>query len=142
MRSLVTTARPWLIYHWLFSFLLPYKSVLMVFVLSGLFLSAVELSIPKFIEWFTDHIVLERDFHAFWKMLAAIGVLFVLSIVVTGWKNKQQRILQEKPSMDILQAQFIHLRKLGFSYYEQHPSGETLSLFQDENGRMVLLKQN
>jgi ATP-binding cassette subfamily B protein len=129
------------VYRWLFSFLLPYKSTLILFVLTSFFLSAVELSVPKFIEYFTDHIVPEKNWSALWLMLGIIGVIFVLSIAVTGWKNNLQRTLQEKPSMDMLQAEFIQLRKLGFSYYEQNPSGEIISLFQDEIQRLQTFYQ-
>lgn len=136
MQSSKPTIQPLQVYRWLFSFVTPYKRPLVLFLLSGFFLSAVELSVPKFIEWFTDYIAPKRDFGALGIMLCSIGGLFALAIFVIGRRNNYQKILQEKPSMDILEAQFTQLRKLGFSYYEQHPTGETLSMFQEEIGRL------
>jgi|GEM_PF-6870482 ABC-type bacteriocin/lantibiotic exporters, contain an N-terminal double-glycine peptidase domain len=137
LQSTKPTIQPLQVYRWLFHFVIPYKRVWVLFLLSSFFLSAVELSVPEFIEWFTNYIAPERDFTALGIMLGSIGMLFAVAIFVMGRKNSYQKILQEKPSMDILEDQFEHLRKLGFSYYEQHPTGETLSMFQGGIGRLI-----
>jgi ATP-binding cassette subfamily B protein len=117
---------------WILSYLAPYKVPTTLFIIFGILISAIVLSIPKFIQYFIDVVFLNKDLVKFLIVLLIIGILFVFMIILTAFRNKFERILQEKPSNDILGSLFDHLRKLGFSYYEQHPTGETLSLFRDE----------
>ncbi len=120
------------VYGWMLSYLKPYKGVLAMFVLGGFFVSAVELSIPKAIQYFIDVVLPSKDGVRFAGLLAAVAVLYVLTVVVTALNNRWRRILQEKPSMDMLQSLLQQQRRLGFAYYEQRPSGETLSLLREE----------
>lgn len=120
------------IYLWCLSFLKPYKWLVLLFIVSGLVVSGVQLLIPKFIEYFIDHIIPARNTSLFLWLLVGIAMLLVFMILANGVKNLLQRMIQEKTSRDLQYTIFKKLRLLGFSHFEQTPTGETLSLFSTE----------
>jgi ATP-binding cassette subfamily B protein len=58
--------------------------------------------------------------------------MVALIIIISAIKNQLNRIIQEKSARDLQFSVFDQLRNLGFSYYEKHSVGETLSLFNNE----------
>jgi ATP-binding cassette subfamily B protein len=102
------------------------------FITLSLFIVGVELSVPKFIQYFIDVLLPSKDTHAFLTLLLILGVLIVLMFMAVLYRNRFQRIVQEKAARDLQFSLFDHLRHLGFSYYERNPVGETLSLFNSE----------
>lgn len=120
------------IYLWTLSFLKPYKGLLTLFIVCGLIAACCELALPKFIQYFIDHIVPEKKVRLFGWLLVGISVLLGIMFGVNAAQNLLQRIVREKAGRDLQYALFQHLRKLGFAYYEQKPVGETLSLFNTE----------
>ncbi|QGQ95808.1 ABC transporter ATP-binding protein [Paenibacillus psychroresistens] len=101
-------------------------------VLSGLFVSGSEILIPKMIQHFIDVIYPAKDYTAFGYLLLAIAGLCVVMFVAAMAQNTLQRVIREKAARDLQVAVFQKLRKLGFSYYERHPVGETLSFLNTE----------
>jgi ATP-binding cassette, subfamily B, bacterial len=77
-------------------------------------------------------IVPEKNTQLFFKLLGGIVGLLAIMIYLSTVRNNLQRIVQEKASRDIHFHIFQHLRKLGFSYFEKTPIGETLSLMNTE----------
>lgn len=120
------------VYGWVLSFVRSYRWTLLLFVLCGFVISIAELSIPKFIQHFIDVILPQKNMSGFLLVLTALIVLIALMILAGTAKNLLQRTLSEKTSKDMQYALFRQMRKLGFSYYEKHPVGETLSLFHSE----------
>jgi ATP-binding cassette subfamily B protein/subfamily B ATP-binding cassette protein MsbA len=120
------------VYLWTLSFLKPYKWLFFLVILSSIFITGIELLIPKFIQYFIDVIVPEKNTALFFKLLGGIVVLLTIMIYLSTVRNNLQRIVQEKASRDIHFNIFSHLRKLGFSYFEKTPIGETLSLMNTE----------
>ncbi|WP_166237737.1 ABC transporter ATP-binding protein [Paenibacillus turpanensis] len=114
----------------------PYWKTLVLLVLAMGVVSSVELAIPKLIEHFIDVIVPEEratgvktEFLLLIGILAAaLGLMFGASVL----ENLSQRQLQEKAARDLQYSMFRHLRKLGFSYFEKRPIGETLSFLNTE----------
>lgn len=101
-------------------------------VLSSILISCAELAIPKFIQYFIDELFTQRHLSRFRWFIVIIAVVFSLLSLLTILKNTLRRHLQEKAARDMQYSIFSHLRKLGFAYYEQHPTGETLSLLNTE----------
>lgn len=120
------------VYLWTLSFLKPYLVTLVLLVLSMAAISAVELAVPKFIQYFIDTIVPEGRVQPFYWMLAGITSLIILLIVAQTKQNQLQRNLQERAARDLQLSIFRQLRKLGFAYSERHPVGETLSFLNTE----------
>ncbi|MBD2848038.1 ABC transporter ATP-binding protein [Paenibacillus sp. IB182496] len=120
------------IYGWIVSFVGKYKGPFAALLMAGLIQSGVLLTIPKFIQQVIDVIVPTGNLAQLWTMLAMLVPLIALMLVAMAVRNRMQRILQEKGASDLQLAVFRQLRRLGFAYYETHPTGETLSLFQAE----------
>jgi len=120
------------VYAWLFAYVKPYVSKLLLFILCGLVVTMIELSITWFLQRFVDDIVPERDGRAFAFSLAALIVLVGVMLAAQAWKSLLQREMAEPAAKDLQLAMFRQLRNLGFPYYERHPAGETLGLFNTE----------
>lgn len=120
------------VYLWILSFLKPYKGYFLLFILFALIVSAIDMSIPKFIQYFIDDVLPARDYEQFGILLLILAALFVISIILAAARKRVERILQEKPAMDVLRAMLEQLRYLGLSYYEKNAAGSTLSLFKEE----------
>jgi ATP-binding cassette, subfamily B, bacterial len=120
------------VYLWTLSFLKPYKWLFSLVILSSVFITGIELLIPKFIQYFIDVIVPEKNTQLFFTLLGSTVGLLAIMIYLSTVRNNLQRIVQEKASRDIHFSIFSHLRKLGFSYFEKTPIGETLSLMNTE----------
>lgn len=120
------------VYLWTISFLKPYKWLFFLFILISVFITGIELLIPKFIQYFIDVIVPEKNTQMFFKLLGGTVGLLAIMVYLSTVRNNLQRIVQEKASRDIHFSIFSHLRKLGFSYFEKTPIGETLSLMNTE----------
>ncbi|MCF6136646.1 ABC transporter ATP-binding protein [Pseudalkalibacillus berkeleyi] len=120
------------VYLWSLSFLKPYRWLFFLVVISSIVIAAIELMIPKFIQYFIDVIVPAKDTNLFYILISCAIGLLLLMIYLSTVRNNLQRHVQEKAARDIHFSIFRHLRKLGFSYFERHPVGETLSLMNTE----------
>ncbi|MBB6452718.1 ATP-binding cassette subfamily B protein/subfamily B ATP-binding cassette protein MsbA [Salirhabdus euzebyi] len=120
------------IYLWAISFLKPYRKLFFLIVMISIFVTGIELLIPKFIQYFIDVIVPERNSSLFFFLLSGMVVLVLVMIYFRTVENNLQRHVQERAARDIHFSIFQHLRRLGFSYFEKHPVGETLSLMNTE----------
>ncbi|MFD1737794.1 ABC transporter ATP-binding protein [Bacillus salitolerans] len=120
------------VYVWALSFLKPYQLLFFLVIGCSIFITGIELLIPKFIQYFIDVIVPEKNTRLFFTLLAITIGLLCFMIFLSSIRNNLQRHVQEKAAKDIHYSIFQHLRKLGFSYFEKHPIGETLSLMNTE----------
>ncbi|QHE59793.1 ATP-binding cassette domain-containing protein [Rossellomorea vietnamensis] len=120
------------VYIWALSFIKPYRLPFGLIVLSSIFITAIELVIPKFIQFFIDVIVPKNNITLFFSLLGCTVVLLFIMLYLSTVRNKLQHQVQEKAARDLHYSIFQHLRKLGFSYFEKHPVGETLSLMNTE----------
>ncbi|MGE6631457.1 ABC transporter ATP-binding protein [Bacillus sp. NPDC077027] len=115
------------VYLWTLSFLKPYTGKVILIIISGIVITLSELVIPKFIQYFIETILPNRDFSKVNVLLLGLTGLIGTGIVMTAVRNLWQRKLIEKASRDSQFAAFQQIRQLGFSYYEQHSVSETLS---------------
>jgi ATP-binding cassette subfamily B protein len=122
----------WPVYLWTLSYLKPYLGTVFLLVGAMTAVSAFELVVPKIIQYFIDSIVPTRNMKEFYLLLFGTLVLLILLISALRSQNVCQRRLQEYAARDLQQDMFRHLRKLGFSYAERHPVGETLSFLNTE----------
>jgi ATP-binding cassette subfamily B protein/subfamily B ATP-binding cassette protein MsbA len=119
-------------YLWVISFLAPYRFQVCLFIICSLFIVAVEMSIPRFIQYFIDVILPGKDIKLLLYLLTILAGLLAIMFCITIFRNRMQLIIQEKAIRDLKYTLFEKLREVGFSYYERHPVGETLSLFNSE----------
>jgi ATP-binding cassette subfamily B protein len=120
------------LYFWIISFVGKYRAPFIILILTGFITSGVLLAIPKFLQYVIDSIIPAADFRRLMVLMAILTPFIALMLVSMAVRNLVQRIVQEKSASDLQMLIFTHLRKLGFSYYEEHPIGETLSMFQAE----------
>lgn len=120
------------VYLWTLSFIRPYLWTFIFLILCGTAVTSVELAIPKMIQIMIDDVFPEKQAQLFYVLMAClVGILFVF-IGALAAENMLQRMLQEKAAKDLQYSIYQKLRTLGFSYFERHPVGESLSLMNSE----------
>lgn len=123
---------PFSTYIWTISFLRPYRKQIVLYVLFSLVVIGVEMSVPKFIQFFIDKIIPIQAFNLLIYLIGVLAGLLVIMFACSIICNRLQLIISEQAARDLQYSMFDKLRALGFSYYERHPTGETLSLFNTE----------
>ncbi|CAH1207766.1 Putative multidrug export ATP-binding/permease protein [Paenibacillus plantiphilus] len=122
----------WSVYLWVLSYIRPYKGLFVSLLLCGALVTGIELVIPMFIRYFIDHILPDRKIQLFYTLIIAIAVLIIIMIALSALRVILQRNLQEKAASDLQYGMMKHLRALGFSYFDRHAVGESLSLVNTE----------
>ncbi|PEL52433.1 ABC transporter ATP-binding protein [Bacillus wiedmannii] len=120
------------VYLWILSFTKKYRVALVLFILCQVVNSIVHLSVFKFLQYFIDYVLPEKNIRLLIYMLVGISLAISLMFVATILGNALQRTLQEKTSRDIQISVFDHLRKLGLPYFEEQPPGRLLSMFNSD----------
>lgn len=120
------------VYLWCLSFLNKYKWKVVAMLFLGIIISTCELLIPKFIQYFTDHILVEGDYSSFYSSLIILAVVASFLFIATVLNNMIKNTVAEKASRDLQVSLFKHTRTLGLEYFENHPVGQTLSLMNTE----------
>lgn len=121
-----------MLYRWVLSFLSPYRSMFMLLVVCNLAISCIEMLIPKFIQYFIDVILPNRQAALFYSLLGLLAFVLFAMLALIVIRNRLQRHIQENASRDLQFAVFHKLRLLGFAYMEKHPAGQTISLLNNE----------
>ncbi|MEH7048631.1 ABC transporter ATP-binding protein [Bacillus pseudomycoides] len=119
-------------YFWILGFLKPYKLAFLCVVACSIFITAVELLMPKVIQVFIDAIVPDKNTELFTVIIGILVVLLFCKIIVGSYKVILERKIQEQASRDLQVELFNQLRRLGFSFFEKTPIGEILSLMNKE----------
>lgn len=120
------------IYFWTLRYLFKYKFLFLAGLGCTLITSMVDLTIPKLIQHIIDVILPQKQLSQLYLLLGLLVPMVVLVICFTALRNLIQRVVQEKSSRDLQLSVLKKLRHLGFSYYEKHAAGETLSMFNNE----------
>lgn len=122
----------WKTYRWTLTFLKPYQLQLTLLISCGFVVSFAELAVPKVLQYFIDKVLPAKDLVLFQWLLAGLSALIGVMLALQMVQNLLQRTISEQAAKDMQLSIIRHLRKLGYAYYEQHPVGETLSLFNTE----------
>lgn len=119
-------------YRWVLSYVEKYYGVFWILVSCGILITLIQVSIPKGVQYFIDIIVPSANIIKFrWLIIFLISSMFLM-FGLMAWQNMLQRSLQEKAARDLQYDIFKHMRKLGFSYFQQRPVGESLSFMNTE----------
>jgi ATP-binding cassette subfamily B protein/subfamily B ATP-binding cassette protein MsbA len=119
-------------YLWVIHFVRPYWGSLLFLILCSIIVGSVELTLPKFIQYLIDDIVPNQNRQLFIKLLFALSALILVMVVFMGFKNMAERRLREFAARDLQVSSFRHLRELGYSYFENTPTGESLALLNTD----------
>lgn len=120
------------VYMWLLSFMRPYAWQMTLFILCGLIISLSQMGIFRVLQYIIDNVIMAKDMDKFrFIVLILVGVLVCMFGAMAA-NNLLSRLVREKASRDLQYACMKQLRHLGFSYYEKHGVGETLSLLNTD----------
>lgn len=120
------------VYLWCLSFFKQYQWKVVAMLVMGIVISTCELLIPKFIQYFTDHILAEKNYSLFYTSLILLIIVTSFLFLATTINNKIKNTVAEQASRDLQVSMFKHTRALGFKYFENHSVGKTLSLMNTE----------
>lgn len=120
------------LYLWVLSFLRPYKWFVLLSIVCILAASIGQLGILKAMQYIIDEIIADKNVPLFHIMLLSMVGLLALMFAAMAANNLLERLIRERAARDLQFACINHLRDLGFSYIEKHPSGETLSLLNTD----------
>ncbi|MEF3304999.1 ABC transporter ATP-binding protein [Paenibacillus sp. GYB003] len=120
------------IYMWLLTYLKPYKWQMSLFIGCGLAISLSQMSIFRVLQHIIDDVVMAGNTSKFkWIVLTLLAILLCMFAAMAA-NNLLSRLIREKASRDLQFDCIRQLRLLSFSYYENHPVGETLSLLNSD----------
>lgn len=104
----------------------------MILILTGVFISVVELALPKIIQYFIDTLTNESAITNLYSMIVGFIFLVILMINAMMFQNKIQITLQEMTVKDIQAELLKKIRQLEFQFSDKYPIGKTLSLLNGE----------
>lgn len=116
------------LFFWTISYLKNYRLLLALLVLSCISYVTCQMVILKTMQYIVDN----YDSGKLGVFVTINLFLLIFMIISLGCKNLLERVLRERAGRDLLTECTIHLRKLGYSYSEQHPSGDTLTLINND----------
>lgn len=120
----------------------PYRMMLAGLAGCGILIGLGELTIPKMIGTIIDQVIPEKDAGLLNLLLWVLVVVIAVLLAAISARNLLERRLREFCSRDLQLQAFQHLRKLGFSYFENTPSGETLNLLRSDVAAVQELFRN
>ncbi len=120
-------------------FIAPYKNRLILVFALMILMAMVDLSIPLFLSYAVDNFVLPGVTSG----LAAFCVLYVSAILVQGIAvvimGRKAMNIEMNMGKDMKRAAFVHLQKLGLSYYNQNAVGWILARVMSDTNRVCLM---
>ena len=121
-----------MVYKWQLAYLNPYKWRVAGFILVNIIIALSEIIIPRFIEQVIDVIIPNKDIIAFKDAYIVLGVLVLSIIISTIISNNLERSLKENVRKDLTLSMLNHHHRLGFSFFENNPTGQILSYFTSD----------
>lgn len=122
----------WKTYLWIMSFVKPYWGLFLLLIFSSLLIGSIELAIPKFIQYLIDDIVPNQNYRLFGWLLVALSLLVIVMVVIMSARNLFERRMREYAARDLQIHSFRHLRHMGYSFFENTPTGESLALLRSD----------
>ncbi|MDF2720085.1 MAG: transporter ATP-binding protein, partial [Paenibacillus sp.] len=120
------------IYMWLLTYLKPYKWQMVLFIVCGLLISLSQMSIFRVLQHVIDDVVMAGNADKFKVIVGVLVLILLCMFTAMAANNLLSRLIREKASRDLQFDCIKQLRRLSFSYYENHPVGETLSLLNSD----------
>lgn len=120
-------------------FIKPYYRTLASVIALMTALAAVDVSIPLFLSYAVDHFVTPGQTAG----LAPFAALYAAVIVAQGlgvmWMGRRAMGVEMNLGKDLKRATFLHLQKLGLSYYNQNAVGWILARVMSDTNRICLV---
>lgn len=112
----------------LFDYMKPYqKSLLPKAIFAMLLSTVIRLVVPIFIGVLTfDHAIKNKNTPLLIELIAAIGVMYLISWVANTYRIKWMNQLGQFVIYDIRQHLFKHIQRLSHRFYDQRSAGSIL----------------
>lgn len=117
---------------WIISFLAPYRVQFTLTLLLGTLITLIELLLPKSLQFFIDKVLPMRNPQVVIYTFILLAVLIFASVFLSIKKNRIDIAMQEYVARDIQFKVYQKIKHMGFSYFEEHPVGESIGLMQSE----------
>ncbi|MBB6714865.1 ABC transporter ATP-binding protein [Clostridium gasigenes] len=120
------------LYFWTLSYFKPFILPTFLYVLCGGVMIWGELMIPRRMGYLIDNVLpLKRMEPLINQVLILCGIV-VLILIVKSIFNLLEQIISNKITKNQQTDLMVKLQKLGFSYYEKVPTGQIISLFEND----------
>ncbi|MFE9279563.1 ABC transporter ATP-binding protein [Paenibacillus glucanolyticus] len=127
------TDNTWPAYRWSLKYLLSFKKLLLLIVVSNLVITGTDLVLPKVMQLLIDSI---HDNTATVRLLVCVVFVVAISLFlktfIRGRLNVWNTELSEHSMKQLHQDMFTQLRGLGIAFVENKSAGEILSLYHQE----------
>lgn len=122
----------WQMTKWILTFLYPYRVTFVLTILLGTVIAVIELLLPKSLQIFIDKVIPMQDPQFIIYTFILLAFLIITSIFLSVKKNSMEKSMQEYVARDIQYNVYQKIKHMGFSYFEEHPVGESIGLLQSE----------
>ena len=123
-------------------FVKPYKFIIILIIILGIFSFSVPLTIPWFTKVLIDEVLPGKE--SFWslpKVVISMGVIFLFGLITNFIRDYITARLGNVMALDIKQKLYSHLQKLSPQYYDNRQIGTIVSRVQhDVNGAQNLVR--
>lgn len=124
------------------TFVKPYRFVILLIILLGILSFAVPLAIPWMTKILIDDVLPGKE--GFWtlqKVVLVMAIVLAFGVVINFIRNYITARLGNQMALDIKQQLYEHLQKLSPQYYDNRQIGTIVSRVQnDVNGALNLVR--
>ncbi|MBU3105071.1 ABC transporter ATP-binding protein [Clostridium gasigenes] len=120
------------LYFWTLSYFKPFILPTFLYVLCGGAMIWGELMIPRRMGYLIDNVLPLKRMEPLINQVLILGGIVVLILIVKSIFNLLEQIISNKITKNQQTDLMVKLQKLGFSYYEKVPTGQIISLFEND----------
>jgi len=132
MRNNDTTKETLKLYFWTVSYVRNYWVKAVIYLVLTLITSAISLSVPKFVQFFVDHILPEENYAALYNLILILVSIIISMILIQVVVNRIEKHVMENSLYDLRSDLLNQLRKVGYPFFEAYSTGQLLQMFTNE----------
>ena len=111
------------IWRQMFPFFRPYRKEFATTFGLNILLILVDVAVPLFQSYAIDHFIVPDTLHGIWLFAIAYAGVIIMQMVCVFFSVRAAITIEMNVGRDMKRAQFVHLQKLSFSYYNTTPVG-------------------
>ncbi len=117
--------KPFQLHVWakMLPFFRPYRRFFLITFGLNIFLAGIDMLVPLFQSYAIDHFIAEDCLEGLMPFALVYGAVIVLQTVCVYFSVQAATVIEMNVGKDLKWAQFEHLQKLSFSYYNTTPVG-------------------
>ena len=111
------------IWKQMFPFFRPYRKEFATTFSLNILLILVDVAVPLFQSYAIDHFIVPDTLHGIQLFVIAYAGVIIMQMVCVFFSVRAAITIEMNVGRDMKRAQFVHLQKLSFSYYNTTPVG-------------------